>query len=140
MLTFMKEFFNLVSPADKILQSRDVGYRETVPVINEVVWKVMDLRSSSNYERILSASDKLLPEASIQSRPTRKKTKPVTLHGFVITDRTGERSNDANAELRADFNAVIDVFTAEMKRRFNDTTIMKYCWRFQMQVIYVTRN
>ncbi|KAJ6648275.1 Zinc finger MYM-type protein 1 [Pseudolycoriella hygida] len=33
MLEFMKTFLNTISPADKILQSRDVGFREAVPVI-----------------------------------------------------------------------------------------------------------
>ncbi|KAJ6639881.1 Zinc finger protein, partial [Pseudolycoriella hygida] len=32
MLEFMKTFLNTISPADKILQSRDVGFREAVPV------------------------------------------------------------------------------------------------------------
>lgn len=43
MLAFMKEFLNLISPADKILQSRNVGLREAMPILNDVSSKIQKI-------------------------------------------------------------------------------------------------
>ncbi|KAJ6642632.1 hypothetical protein Bhyg_07585 [Pseudolycoriella hygida] len=51
MLEFMKTFLNTISPADKISQSRDVGFREAVPrIISKKFW-------ITNYWRVLLVKD-----------------------------------------------------------------------------------
>lgn len=41
MLAFMKEFLNLISPADKILQSRNVGLREATNDVSSKIQKIL---------------------------------------------------------------------------------------------------
>lgn len=49
-LIFMKRFLNLVAPADKILQSRDVCFRESMPVIETTLNNVLKLRTISSFD------------------------------------------------------------------------------------------
>ncbi|KAJ6644402.1 Zinc finger MYM-type protein 1 [Pseudolycoriella hygida] len=70
MLEFMKTFLNTISPADKILQSRDVGFREAVPVIESVMTEIQKLRSLSSFEKMW---DKCQPKFDLQARPVREK-------------------------------------------------------------------
>ncbi|KAJ6639798.1 Zinc finger MYM-type protein 1 [Pseudolycoriella hygida] len=67
---FMKTFLNTISPADKILQSRDVGFREAVPVIESVMTEIQKLRSLSSFEKMW---DKCQPKFDLQARPVREK-------------------------------------------------------------------
>lgn len=119
MLQFMKIFLNTTSPADKILQSRDVGYREALPVIHSVMSEVEKLRSPSSFEELWSnCQDKF----DLQAKPSRVKRTPKTLESYIITDKIGERNSDVKIEIQSAYCRVIDEFAAEMKRRFFDNT------------------
>lgn len=124
LLLFMKEFLNLISPADKILQSRDVGFREAMPVIQEVVSNIRNLRKELTFKRIYDASVELLNKINgavpPQTRPKRDKTRSSTLNGFILTDKIGERNSDMTVEIKSAFYSVIDIFLSKMKRRFDD--------------------
>lgn len=121
-MDFAKEFLNLISPADKILQSRDVGFREAMPVVQEVINNVRILRNESTFDRLWESSKTPLNETNITSerRPTRNKTRSSLLTGFVITEKIGERNKDIKIEIKSAFYSVIDIFLREMKNRFED--------------------
>lgn len=122
MVTFMKEFLNFIAPADKILQSRDVGFREALPIIDDVIKKILGMRSISEFERIAKCSKELLNEAPAETRPLRKKSRPSLLAEFIVSGTFGQRNDDVNSELKSAFNAIIDIFESEMKRRFADNS------------------
>lgn len=120
LLVFMKTFLNLVAPADKILQSREISFRESMPIIQSVVQKVEELRKSAEYEKILLQSKVLLKHANIEgdATPKRNITRSSRLQNSIITDFIGERNSDSSVELRSTYHSVIDIFLSEMERRF----------------------
>ncbi|KAJ6639284.1 Zinc finger protein [Pseudolycoriella hygida] len=122
MVTFMKEFLNYIAPADRILQSRDVGFREALPIIDDVIRKVLGLQSISEFECILKRSEELLSESPGETRLLRKKSRPSSLAAFIITENVGERNDDVNVELKSAFNEIIDIFQSQMNRRFGENS------------------
>lgn len=125
MLIFMKKFLNLIAPADKILQSRDVGFREAMPVIENTLEKVMDLRATSCFNSAWTECEEILNDTAdknSEARPTRNKQRSVKLDHFIITDTIGERSNDAKIEIRSAYYQVLDIFSSEMEKRFHDNS------------------
>lgn len=123
MLIFMKEFLNTIAPADKVLQSRDVGFREAQPIIQDVVSKILKLREQDSFGRILGLATNLIPEDQtskvVETRPTRNKKRPSHLNNFVITDCFGEKS-DTLVVIKSAYFGVIDLFMLEMGQRFDD--------------------
>lgn len=126
MLVFMKEFLNLISSADKILQSRDVGYREAMPVINTCISEVGKLRTTDSFDRIWKCSEEILSKHGVllsnTNQPKRIRKRPSTLASFVITDPIGERNTDVKVEIKSAYFEVIDIFMADMKIRFEENS------------------
>lgn len=84
MLVFMKEFLNTIAAADKILQSREIGFHEAIPVIRYVVQIVIKLRTEDKFDRILNSAKEMLlgEDIKIQVRPSRNKNRPTKLERF----------------------------------------------------------
>lgn len=126
MLVYMREFLNLISPADKILQSRDVGFREAMPVINTVITEVRKLREPASFDKIWNRSEEILNKHDVYysnaSRPLRTKKRPSALASFFITDPIGERNTDVKVEIKSAYFEVIDIFLSEMKHRFEENS------------------
>lgn len=105
MLVFMNKFLNLIAPADKILQSVEIGFREAVPVIQSVTAAVSSLRSTESFDSFWNESEKLLQEtleaqkSEIEARPRRQISRPSSLSDFLITDSIGERNFDFKIEI-----------------------------------------
>lgn len=123
----MKEFLDLISPADKILQSRDVGYREALPVIRTVVSEVEKLRTPESFDKFWKRSEEILVKDCAENipsldRPSRSKKLPTNFSQFIITDRIGQRSKDKFTEIKSAYYEVIDIFKAEMERRFEENS------------------
>lgn len=47
---------------------------------------------------------------------------PTTLASFIITEKTGARNDSVKVELKSAFNEVIDIFSSEMKKLFDDNS------------------
>lgn len=122
----MKEFLNLISPADKILQSRDVGYREALPIIKTVISEVEKQRTAESFDKIWKRSDEILVNHGVEfsslTRSSRNKKIPSVFNTFIITDRICERSKDVSIGIKSTHYEVIDIFTAEMERRFGENS------------------
>lgn len=125
-LTFMNSFLNLIAPADKILQSRDISFREAVPVIQSVKSEISKLRSQESFQNFWKNADDLMEQESqdipSSSRPRRNVGRPQSLSDFIITDRIGERNPDSKIEISSSYFMVIDVFLSEMKKRFEENS------------------
>lgn len=123
-LVFMNSFLNLIAPADKILQSRDVGFREAVPVIETVKSEILKLRSTESFLNFWTSATDRMQNESVQSietsRPRRNVNRPTSLNDFIITDRIGEKNCDFEIEIRSSYFKVIDLFLSELKKRFED--------------------
>lgn len=123
MMIFMKEFLNTTAPADKILQSRDVGFREAEPIIQDVVNKIVKLREEKSFDRILELAKNLIPEDDstkvIETRLKRNVRRPDKFENFILTDLIGERS-DTLVNIKSAYFGVIDLFQSEMAQRFDN--------------------
>lgn len=132
MLAFMNTFLSLILPSDKILQSKEIGFREAIPVIESVTSEISKLRSKEAFEQFCNDSEELIQktltsqEFLSESRPRRNVQRPssLSLTDFVITDRIGERNFDYKIEIRSAYFYVIDIFLSEMKRRFDKNSDM----------------
>lgn len=125
MLVFMKKFLNTIAPADKILQSRDIGFREAMPVIRDVLSKIVELRNEESFDRILESANNMMLKEDIlvnqsQARPTRNKMRPAALNDFIITERIGERNTEPLIEIKSAYFEIIDLFESEFTRRFEE--------------------
>lgn len=133
----MKEFLNLISPADKILQSRDVGYREAVPVIETVISEVKKLRHVSSFDKFCHSSIEKLGESTntislatskaattavTSKRPARNKQRSSKLKEYIVTSSIGERNSDPKVEVKSTYYEVIDIFLSEMNERFTENS------------------
>lgn len=127
-LVFMNSFLNLIAPADKILQSRDISFREAIPVIESVKSEISKMRSQESFQSFLKLSDELLEQDSkdipSSSRPRRNVGRPASLSAFIITDNIGERNTDYTVEISSSYFMVIDIFLREMRRRFDNNSAM----------------
>lgn len=121
----MKRFLNLIAPADKILQSRDVGFREALPVIKCTFDKVIELRTSLTFDSLWNQCVEMLPNFDANSsvaRPSRNRRRSVKVNDFIVTETIGERSKDMKIEIQSAFYEVLDIFSTEMKSRFFDNS------------------
>lgn len=129
MLAFMNKFLNLIAPADKILQSTEIGFREALPVIHSVKKHISELRLSESFNLIWKESDEIqemsatLESENASERTSRREiTRPSWLTGFILTDRTGERNRDNKIEISSAYYFVIDVFLSEIAKRFENNS------------------
>lgn len=120
MLIFVTELLGLIEPADKILQNRQMGYREAQPVIQATIGKIRELRSKGKFEEI-----KIKMIAMIDENPTaqpaekRNRRRSSRLNDSIVYETLGERG-DCEVEIRAAFFDVIDSTVNELERRFNN--------------------
>ena len=127
MLVFMNKFLNLIAPADKILQSVELGFREAMPIIQAVKIEVSKLRSSESFDLIWKEAEELVKtradnNSHIQERPRRNIKRPLSLADSILTDRTGERNFDNKIEISSAYYFVVDVFLAEIEKRFENNS------------------
>lgn len=132
MLVFMNTFLNLISPADKILQSRDISFREAVPVIQSVKTEIAKLRTDQSFKKFWDDSEELVKVTAeslktvavteSQSRPQRNIRRPASLADYIITDCIGERNMDDKIEITSAYYYVLDTFLRELQRRFENNT------------------
>lgn len=122
-LVLMEKILQLLSPVDKILQSREIGYRESMPVIQSVLIEIDKLRNDEEYKKVYEAANKLLEQAGIEPISNRNRQSSKRLRDYVITERTGERS-DETIELQSIYYEVIDVIKSETNRRFTENDII----------------
>lgn len=74
MMVFLKELLEVLKPADKILQSREVGYVEAVPVITAVINEVKKLRTAEYFGNSEKKALQIIFEAEIQPRRNLRRT------------------------------------------------------------------
>ena len=114
MLAFLNTFLNTISPVDKILQSRDVGYREAIPVIESAIHEIQKMSTSSSFEEMWNECQE---KFDMPAKPILEKRKPKTLDSYIVTDRIGERNANFKIEIQSTYFRVIDDFLSEMKKR-----------------------
>lgn len=132
MLHSMNGLLGALEPANKILQTRDVGFRHAMPVIQAVFENVQRLRSDESFKNFSNETEKILtrlnppPPANqdqIQNEPStsRVRQRSTRLADSIVTGTLGERPimNDYGA-LKSPYLEVIGYVLNEMERRFHN--------------------
>lgn len=132
MLQFMYELLNLIEPANKILQSREVGFGEAQSIINIVREKVVALRDELSFNRLLNLAEDQFENFEVdrpEPRPQRTRQRSSRLTGSIVYETLGERHIETETGLenanereillfKSQYFIVIDRVIAEMTHRF----------------------
>lgn len=69
-LVFMNDFLQVIEPVTKILQGREIGYKNSMPLIRAVHTTIKNMRTKENFEKNYSQATDLLPKSdSAESAP-----------------------------------------------------------------------
>lgn len=74
MMVFLKNLLDILKPADKVLQSREIGYVDAVPVIAAVLEQIEKLRSKEAYEVLEQKAHQIMLDANVQPRRNRRRS------------------------------------------------------------------
>lgn len=116
-MLFMKENLEIIKPAEKILQSREIGYVDAVPVIKAVLNALEGLRKDEEFEKIDREAKKLIARiCNANAQPRRVRTRANSI----------EIREDS---IRPVFFEILDTIASEIKNRFeeNDSVLMALC-------------
>lgn len=119
-LVFMDALLTDLTPADAILQKREISYRRAMPVIEATKTSIANYRNSETFDKFMEETEKLMPTTPI-IRPARRinRRRSTWLENFVIEETLGERSNE-NDDIKSLFHEVIDVALSEFEARFTE--------------------
>lgn len=116
-MLFMKDILEIIKPADKILQSREIGYADAVPVIKAVLNALESLRKDEEFEKFDRAAKDLIARTSNADAQPRR----VATRSFSTEIREDH--------IRAAYFEILDTIVSEIKSRFeeNDSILMTLC-------------
>lgn len=102
-LTHMfKELLQLIQPANALLQSREVGYRAAMPIINSLIEDVKHFKTDDNFQRIFSKVTEIRERLDL--------TEPVRRGRPAIVSQKDS--------MKSVFDKCIDVVINELTARF----------------------
>lgn len=120
-LVFVKDLLEMIEPVTKSLQGREIGYKDSMPLIRAVHSTIAQLRSEENFNKYYLQATQLLdeldPTESIPNRPVRNRRQSTMLQNSVVEETLGERS-DPTVNLKSAFYETIDIVLIEMANRF----------------------
>lgn len=120
-LVFIKDLLQMIEPITKALQGREIGYKDSMPLIRAVYTTIENLRTEGNFEKYFLQASNMLSNSTEptpnSSRPTRDRRRSTVLRDFVVEETLGERSEVA-VTLKSGFYGVINILLIEMTNRF----------------------
>lgn len=112
-MVFLKDLLEILKPADKILQSREVGYVEAVPVIATVIKEVKKLQTKEKFDAVEKKALQIMIEANVQPRryPRRTCSTSTTMEDYekALRDR-----------IESQYFKALDLVLSELNRRFEE--------------------
>ena len=73
MLKFLCQLLDLIEPANKILQSREVGFSQAKPIVEAVHESILTLRTDDSFKRFFQLVKKLMNDSRINELTETKK-------------------------------------------------------------------
>lgn len=122
-LVFIKDVLQMIEPVTKALQGREIGYKDSMPLIRAVYTTVKHLRTEENFKKYYLQATSMLPTSNSteptldSSRPNRNRRRSTVLRDFVVEETLGERSEIAVTS-KSGFYEIIDILLIEMTNRF----------------------
>lgn len=125
MLQFLNELLCLIEPANQILQKRQVGFRQAMPVIETVLESVLLLRTDESFARFLLSAEGIMEINGNEPRARRISHRSYRLTNSIVMSSLGEREMDADnprhtSILKSQYFEIIDRVVHEIKRRFKE--------------------
>lgn len=118
LLHFLHELLNILEPANKILQRRDIGFRLAMPVIEAVLNSVQSLRTDESFDRFLKSTQDVMDQFEHLRRPQRIRERSSRLSHSIVMETLGEDIGDNG--LKPIYFEVIDNIVTEINRRFHE--------------------
>ncbi|XP_055304939.1 uncharacterized protein LOC129569799 [Sitodiplosis mosellana] len=132
MLHFLCHLLSLIEPANKMLQSREIGFIQAKPIIESVHKTVLDQRTDEAFNRFLQIAEKVMSNfEDFEPRPQRIRQRSTRLNNSIVLETLGERHIEVDAQnnveketllLKSQYFNVIDRVSSEMARRFDENT------------------
>lgn len=119
-MLYMKDLLEIIRPADKILQSREIGYVDALPVIQSVLKKVENLQSDEEYNILEEKAVQFISEAEVQVQP--RKNRPRSCSAGVAVEHQEGEGEGQNNSIRVAYFKVLDIIISEIKRRFQENS------------------
>lgn len=121
MLHCMKDLLETIEPANRALQAREIGYRQSIPIISETVTQLEEYRTQEKFQQYYSAAATLTgQESNPHVEKSRRVRRRSTLLGDSVVEETlGERSDDMT-EIKSAYFDIIDNILSEIKTRFTE--------------------
>lgn len=123
LMEFLSNLFGIMEPANQILQRRDIGYRQAMPVIQSVKISIQQMRHDSTFNDIMNEANKTLKNIGYDpepQHPIRRRRRSTLLNDSIVMSTLGERDTDDEIiSLKRIYNEIIDTVISEMTRRFD---------------------
>lgn len=122
-LVFIQDLLKMIEPVTKTLQGREIGYKDSMPLIRAVYVTVEKLRTEENFAKYYLQTTNMLPKSNSTeptpdlSRPTRNRKRSTALKDFVVEGTLGERS-EFDVTSKSAYFETIDILLIEMTNRF----------------------
>lgn len=122
-LLFMKDLLQTIEPVTKALQSREIGYKDSMPLIRAVYTTIEKMRVQECFGKYHSQATNLLETSQYAEQihasrsSTRSRRQSTMLMDSVVEETLGERS-ESTLVLESAFFETIDVILIEMTNRF----------------------
>lgn len=128
MMHFLNRLLSTIEPANQILQKRDIGFREAMPVIDAVFNSVKNFRTDESFDNFIECmkvTQISIENFDLNTRPQRLLQRSLRLNDSVITDSFGEtQPQNENISLKSPYFEVLDYTLNEMKNRFHNNSEM----------------
>lgn len=122
LLHFMCEPLGVIEPANRLLQSRDVGFRKAMPIIDAVMEKLVDLRTDESHDHFLKLTEETLTAngLTLTQKTGRIRRRSSLLSDSVVMSTLDEkRFENETSLLKSVHFEVIDRIICEMRNRFD---------------------
>lgn len=121
LLHFLCELLEQIEPANQILQSREVGYRQAIPIIEAVKEKVELMRNDGKYDNYLKQTENIMAGNDFIPDLRRNSRRPSRLDNFVVMTTIGERETENDTlRLKQIYFEIIDKTIREINSRFTE--------------------
>lgn len=116
-LHFFKAVLEIISPADKLLQTRTVGYKIGKPIIDQTIKQLKEMKMDEVFTSYYSQAETDLLESEPSNDPT-------TQAARITRRRSTMRSESVQSEQRSKLNEIftktLDTVISEMESRFEE--------------------
>lgn len=121
MLHCMKDLLQTIEPANNALQSREIGYRQAIPIISETITQLQKYRTEEKFQLYYSAAALLTgtEENPHVEESRRVRQRSTLLADSVIGETLGEWGDNLT-EIKSAYFDIIDNISVEIKDRFTE--------------------